>query len=92
MHIFNQVTGLPISTLLGGSFQDKVAMVKSISQGTSQEMAASVQAGKDAGFKRFQLKLTGDVHGDIERTIACHAKLTKGDILQCDANEGMLVA
>ena len=84
------MTGLPISTLLGGDFANKVAMFKSISQGSTEEMAAGIQAGKDAGYRRFQLKLSGDVKEDIDRTLACHAKLSKGDIMLCDPNEGLL--
>ena len=44
---------MPISTLLGGNFADEVAMFKSISQGSADEMAAGVQAGKDAVISRF---------------------------------------
>ena len=40
------------------------------------------------GYTRFQLKLGGDPHEDIERIHVCHAVLSPGDVLIGDANTG----
>ena len=40
------------------------------------------------GYTRFQLKLGGDSHEDIERIHVCHAVLSPGDVLIGDANTG----
>ena len=44
------------------------------------------------GYTRFQLKLGGDPHEDIERIHVCHAVLSPGDVLIGDANTGKLKA
>lgn len=88
--ILGKVSGLPLCTLLGGNHQDDILLYRAISQGTPQEMAALIQKYKAMGYTRFQLKLGGDPHEDIERIRNCHAILSSGDVLIGDANTGWL--
>ena len=84
--ILGKVSGLPLCILLGGNYSDEVQLSRSISQGTAQEMADHIQAYKDQGYSRFQLKLGRDVFEDIKRIKACHAVLSPGNTLVGDAN------
>lgn len=80
------MSGLPLCTLLGGNYTDEVQLSRTISQSTPQDMADHIQAYKDQGYQRFQLKLGRDIFQDIERIKACHAVLSPGNTLVGDAN------
>jgi len=88
--ILGKKTGLPVCTLLGGRFVDEYPLYRAISQGSPQEMAASVLRYRDQGYHRFQLKVGGDPDIDIARIRAVRAALNDDDILDADANTGWI--
>jgi L-alanine-DL-glutamate epimerase-like enolase superfamily enzyme len=55
-------------------------------------MAKNVALYRDQGYRRFQLKVGGDVAADIARIRAAAKVLTAGETLVADANTGWLVA
>lgn len=86
--ILGQATGLPVCTLLGGRFGDKVRLYRAISQEAPEEMARKVAGYRAQGYTRFQLKVGGDPDVDIERIHAVRALLLPTDRLVADANTG----
>jgi L-alanine-DL-glutamate epimerase-like enolase superfamily enzyme len=86
--ILGQATGLPVCTLLGGRYGEKVRLYRAISQESPEEMAAKVAGYRAEGYTRFQLKVGGDPDVDIARIHAVAAKLQPGDRLVADANTG----
>ncbi|MGQ0737146.1 MAG: cis-3-hydroxy-L-proline dehydratase [Acidobacteriota bacterium] len=86
--ILGQATGLPVCTLLGGRFGDRVRLYRAISQDTPGEMARKVAGYRAEGYTRFQLKVGGDPDTDIDRIRAVRALLQPGDRLVADANTG----
>jgi L-alanine-DL-glutamate epimerase-like enolase superfamily enzyme len=81
-------TNLPVCTLLGGRFGERVRLYRAISQESPESMAQKVAAYRAQGYTRFQLKVGGDPDTDIERIRAVRAMLQPGDRLVADANTG----
>ncbi len=88
--ILGKAAGLPVCELLGGRFGDDFVLYRAISQGTPDEMAASVKRYREEGYRRFQLKVGGRPEDDITRIRACAAVLSSSDRLIADANTGWL--
>jgi L-alanine-DL-glutamate epimerase-like enolase superfamily enzyme len=86
--ILGKTTQLPVCTLLGGRFGERVQLYRAISQQAPEEMAKNVQGYRDQGYTRFQLKVGGDPDTDIERVRAVRAMLRPTDRLVADANTG----
>jgi L-alanine-DL-glutamate epimerase-like enolase superfamily enzyme len=86
--ILGQATGLPVCTLLGGRFGDRVQLYRAISQESPQEMARKVAGYRAEGYTRFQLKVGGDPDFDVARIRAVRAELHDTDRLVADANTG----
>ena len=80
----------PVCHLLGGRFGDVVELYRAISQRPADEMADNVQVYRSEGYRKFQLKVGGNVHDDIERIRAVASVLTGGETLVADANTGWL--
>jgi L-alanine-DL-glutamate epimerase-like enolase superfamily enzyme len=89
--ILGKVTGQPVCTLLGGRYGDDFVLYRAISQEEPEAMAARVAGYRAEGYRRFQLKVGGDVAVDIERIRAVAAQLQPGDRLVADANTGWLM-
>jgi L-alanine-DL-glutamate epimerase-like enolase superfamily enzyme len=89
--ILGQVTGQPVSTLLGGRYGDDFVLYRAISQQAPDAMAANVAGYRSEGYRRFQLKVGSDVETDIARIRAVAEVLEPGDILVADANTGWLM-
>ncbi|KAA3641770.1 MAG: mandelate racemase [Armatimonadetes bacterium] len=89
--ILGQVSGLPVSTLLGGTFGDDFVLYRAISQRPPQEMVDNVATYRDQGYRRFQLKVGGDPDTDIERIRAVGTTMNTGEKLIADANTGWLM-
>ena len=85
-----QATGLPVATLLGGHHGESVQLYRAISQEAPEAMAARIAGYRAEGYRRFQLKVGGEVETDIERIRACASELERGDVLVADANTGWL--
>jgi len=89
--ILGKVAGLPVCVLLGGRYGDDFPLYRAISQAPPEEMAARVAGYREEGYRRFQLKVGGDVDTDVERIRAVFSRLQGGDILVADANTGWLM-
>ena len=88
--VLGQLTGQPLSTLLGGRYGDDFVLYRAISQESPDEMAATVARYRAEGYRRFQLKVGSSPQTDIERIRAVREVLEPGDILVADANTGWL--
>ncbi len=86
--LLGQATGLPVCTLMGGRFGEKVRLYRAISQEAPDVMARKVAGYRSEGYTRFQLKVGGDPDTDIERIHAVRAMLEPTDRLVADANTG----
>jgi cis-L-3-hydroxyproline dehydratase len=86
--ILGKATNLPIVTLLGGRYGRDYPLYRAISQNTPEKMAESVAKYRREGYKKFQLKVGGNVETDVERTNAVSEVLGKGELLVADANTG----
>jgi L-alanine-DL-glutamate epimerase-like enolase superfamily enzyme len=89
--ILGQVAGQPVCTLLGGRYGDDFLLYRAISQESPEAMASKVSGYRSEGYRRFQLKVGGDVETDIARIKAVAAELQTGDVLVADANTGWLM-
>ena len=88
--ILGKSTNEPMCTLLGGRCGEDFVLYRAISQADPEAMAENVKGYRDEGYRRFQLKVGGDVETDIARIHACSGVLEAGDILVADANTGWL--
>lgn len=86
--ILGQAAGLPVCTLMGGRFGERVQLYRAISQEAPEAMARKVATYRNEGYTRFQLKVGGDPDVDIERVRAVRALLAPTDRLVADANTG----
>jgi cis-L-3-hydroxyproline dehydratase len=86
--ILGQAAGLPVCTLLGGRHGESFPLYRAISQEAPDAMAAKVAAYRAEGYRKFQLKVGGEVEADVARVRACAAALEPGDVLVADANTG----
>ena len=88
--ILGKVSGLPVSSLLGGAYGEDFVLYRAISQESPEEMAKKIAGYREEGYRRFQLKVGGDSDTDIERIRQASAQLQPGDKLVADANTGWL--
>jgi len=83
-----RAAGVPLVTMLGGQEGDTVALYKVVTHGPVDDMARLAVRITGEGFDRIQVKVGGDVHGDIDRVLAVSAAVPKGTTIFCDANAG----
>jgi L-alanine-DL-glutamate epimerase-like enolase superfamily enzyme len=88
--IAGQAAGSPVSTLLGGRFDDELMLYRSVSQGTPDAMVAEIKRFRARGFRAWQLKVGGEPNDDIERIIAVCGAVEPGEKVVADANTGWL--
>src|SRR5688572_10266885 len=88
--LLGQAAGLPVHILLGGKLAPSVPLYRAISQDEPARMAARVSNYRELGYRRFQLKVGGDVDADVARIRAVAARLGPGERLIADANTGWL--
>jgi L-alanine-DL-glutamate epimerase-like enolase superfamily enzyme len=88
--ILGKVSGLPVSSLLGGAYGEDFVLYRAISQESPENMATKITGYREEGYRRFQLKVGGDPDTDIERIRQASAQLQPGDKLVADANTGWL--
>jgi L-alanine-DL-glutamate epimerase-like enolase superfamily enzyme len=86
--ILGKASGLPLCILMGGRFGKDVPLYRAISQGRPSEMAQKVASYSREGYRKFQLKVGGDVDDDIERIRAVSKTLGEGEVFIADANTG----
>ncbi|MEE4278344.1 MAG: cis-3-hydroxy-L-proline dehydratase [Halieaceae bacterium] len=89
--LLGKTTSRPVCDLLGGRQGDSVELYRAISQRPAEEMAENVSLYRDQGYRRFQLKVGGNVEADIARIRAASEVLANGETLVADANTGWLV-
>ena len=78
----------PVCDLLGGVQGESVALYRAISQLPADEMAANVASYREAGYRKFQLKVGAEAKADIMRIHAVRSILNEDEILVADANRG----
>lgn len=88
--LLGQAAKLPLHVLLGGRLAPSVPLYRAISQDEPEKMAARVSGYRELGYRRFQLKVGGDVETDVARIRAVAARLSPGERLVADANTGWL--
>ncbi len=88
--ILGKASGQSVATLLGGRYGHDFVLYRAISQDAPEAMAENVAGYRAEGYRRFQLKVGGDVETDIRRIHAVAEKMKEGDILVADANTGWL--
>jgi len=88
--IKGKVSNLPVSNLLGGTYDEDFVLYRAISQEEPEAMASKVKGYRDQGYRRFQLKVGGNPDKDIERIRAVSKQMEAGDKLIADANTGWL--
>ena len=63
--MLGQASGQPVCHLLGGRYGDDFVLYRAISQDWPEAMAERVEAYREEGYRRFQLKVGGDPDEDI---------------------------
>ncbi len=86
--ILGKVTGMPLCSLLGGRFGNRVRLYRAVSRESPDQMAQLVAKYRQEGYCCFQLKVGGNVDEDIQRIRAVREVLHPTDILVADANTG----
>jgi L-alanine-DL-glutamate epimerase-like enolase superfamily enzyme len=86
--VLGRAAGVPICTLLGGRRQASFPLYVAVPLGPVAEMAAYVEALRDEGIHRFQLKLGADPRDDAARVHAVLEATNDDDIVIADANGG----
>ena len=77
-------------TLLGGRQGKSVELSRSIGKQPLNEMTGHLEKYRSDGYKRFQLKLGGEINDDIETIKTCRSVLNQGEVLVADANTGKI--
>lgn len=83
-----KAAGVPVSTLLGGSFRDRVKLFRVISRDAPEAMAERLLEYRAEGFSQYQMKVGEQLDTDIARMEAVTDVLAPTDILAADANTG----
>lgn len=83
---FGRIVGTPVAALLGGVLQPELPLYVAIPLGGPAEMAAFTRRERDAGIRRFQLKLGAAPADDAARVMAVAAETGSGDEITGDAN------
>ncbi|MGE0271778.1 MAG: mandelate racemase/muconate lactonizing enzyme family protein [Alphaproteobacteria bacterium] len=78
--------GLPVAVLLGGRFGEAVPCGKAVSLAEPARMVAEMETHREAGYRRFQLKVGDDPEGDIARIRTVAGALQPGELAVADAN------
>ena len=81
-----KVAGVPVATLLGGRFGESVPCGKSVSLAEPTRMVVEMETHREAGYRRFQLKVGDDPEGDIARIRTVAGALQPGELAVADAN------
>ncbi len=89
--ILGKASNQPVCTLLGGRYGEDFHLYRAISQRSPEEMAENVAGYREAGYRRFQLKVGADPATDIARIKAVREVLAPDDVLVADANTGWLM-
>lgn len=83
-----RAANVPLVTMLGGRESETVALYKVVTHGAATDMASHAKRIVADGYDRIQIKVGGEVYGDIERVHAVAAAVPKSTVIFCDANAG----
>jgi len=83
-----KAAGVPVSTLLGGAFRDRVRLFRVITRDTPEAMVDRLLEYRSEGFVQFQMKVGERLETDIDRMIAVTDALLPTETLAADANTG----
>jgi len=89
--ILGKAAGLPVCELLGGRLSETFPLYFAVPLGPVDEMTAYVQARRDEGIHRFQLKIGADPYEDAVRTRSVVEATGSEDVVVVDANGGWRV-
>ncbi|MEM7093023.1 MAG: mandelate racemase/muconate lactonizing enzyme family protein [Actinomycetota bacterium] len=81
-----KAAGVPVSTLLGGAYRDRVRLFRVISRDEPTVMVERLLEARGRGFKQYQMKVGTGVAEDLARIHAVTAALVDGEVLAADAN------
>ncbi len=85
---FGRSVERPVCDLLGGRLADSFPLYFAVPLGSPAEMTSYVQARRDEGIHRFQLKIGSDPYDDAARTRSVVEATGPEDIVVADANGG----
>lgn len=83
-----RTSGLPVTSLLGGRWQESFPLYIAVPLGSPDEMARYVEERRAEGLHRFQLKIGDNPAVDARRTSAVVAVTGEDDVIVADANGG----
>jgi L-alanine-DL-glutamate epimerase-like enolase superfamily enzyme len=83
-----RAAGVPLAVQLGGQDGDGVDLYQVVTHGSVEAMAQRAAAMVAGGSRRLQVKVGGEVPGDIERVAAVAGAVPRGTVIFCDANGG----
>jgi L-alanine-DL-glutamate epimerase-like enolase superfamily enzyme len=83
-----RAAGVPLVTLLGGREGESAELYEVVTHGPVDAMTANAGRIVAQGCRRLQVKVGGDVRGDIDRVLAVAGAVPKGTVIFCDANAG----
>ena len=84
--LLGKATGLRVSDLLGGTFQEEIPLYWGIGVAEPDVMAARVEAALAAGYREIQLKVGTGWRADVARVETCLAVLGDARRVIVDAN------
>ncbi len=84
--LLGQSVGLPVSDLLGGTFQPEFPLYNMVSLSSPERMREAALALREEGYRRAQLKVGGDWREDVRRVRACLEVLGDLEVVIADAN------
>lgn len=82
------ILGQPLFNLFGGAVRREIPATQIIPLKTPDAMADDARTRIDNGFAYIKIKLSGDVHADVERVRATRTRLGPMARLSVDANQG----
>jgi L-alanine-DL-glutamate epimerase-like enolase superfamily enzyme len=83
-----RAAGVPLVTMLGGQDGETAELYKVVTHGEPDAMARNAVKYVAEGYRRLQVKVGGDVRGDIDRVTAVAGAVPRGTVIFCDANAG----
>ena len=88
--IAGKAAGRPVADLLGGDTEEPVPIQSSIPTGTPDEMVASIDRARAAGYRVHSPKVGSGVADDVARIEAIGAHLPPTDSVTFDANRAWM--
>src|SRR4051812_37834158 len=84
--LLGQSAGLPISDLLGGTYQTEFRLLNAIGMAEPEQMRERASQLREEGYQRLQIKVGGDWRADVRRIHACLEIIEDIEVVIVDAN------